>query len=313
MLPDWERAMATYANISDIILASANVVDHRAAVHTIMKPAGYPTFVRIARGKVTEITITRTYEHFCAEAELIRKQNLLNTCRFYTSFIPVDFPAVVLATPPTERHSCTRLEQVCARARIPFARCFLDKRSSERYDLSFFYTDVNVTIGNLSLSDLPKCAFDFFREPFGNWDLGQGRRSMRRLLVLVYGHAWQIVDVKGVGVTFVRDFAMGRIAFEDFAMRARSRTYALEDTPLYVVSNAERSRYLLWSDVNDTRTLRARLAQARAGAFDAEMALPMDELIPDLSALWIWAAAAVGAIAIGAFVWKKRPRAQKVE
>jgi hypothetical protein len=313
MLSEWERAAVTYANISDIILASADVVEQRTAVLKIMTPSGYPTFARIARGKSTEITVTRTYEQFCAEAELIRKQNLLNACRFYTSFTPVDFPAVVLATPPAERHSCTVLEQVCARASVPFARCFLDKRSSEQYNLTFIYTDVNITIGNLSVLDLPKFSFDFFREPFGNWDIAGGRRSTRRMLVLVYGYAWQIADVKGIAVTFVRDFALGRIAFEDFAMRARTSAYAVEDTPLYVVSNAERSRYLLWSDVNDTRTLRERLAQVRAGAFDAAMSLPMNELIPNMSTVWVWAAAAVGALLIGGFVWKKRPRPQKVE
>jgi hypothetical protein len=153
---------------------------------------------------------------------------------------------------------------------------------------------------------------DFFREPFGEWDLATGRRSTRRLLVLVYGYAWQVVDVMGVAKTFVRSFAMGRIGLDEFTARVGKTVYEVRDTPLYVVSNGDRSKYLVWSDVKDTQTLRERLTRAQSGEFDAEMAFPMEGFIPEFWRLSVWTAAVPPIILCGV-VWWSRRRTRKIE
>jgi hypothetical protein len=313
VLPIWEQAALTYANNSDIIFASADVISHRSAVHKILHPPGYPTFVRVVQGKSTEISAGRTYEHFCAEAELIRKHSLLTTCQFYAPLRIIDRPAVVLATPQTERHSCRLLEQVCARAKVPFSRCFLDKESPQRYNLTFVYTDVNLTIGNVSRSDLPKCVSDFIRDPFGDWDISEAHRSTRRILILVFGYVWQIVHVKGVAKMFVRDFVMGRLSLDDFATRFGTKKHSIEDTPLYIVSNADRSRYLIWSNLKDIPALKDNLTRALSGDFDSEMMFSF-RVISGFSRIWVWVtAASVVFLLLGGSILKYRWRTEKVE
>jgi hypothetical protein len=313
IMPLWNQAMATYANVTDIVLASVEVVQHRSSVYKLIRPSGYPAFVRIIRGTATELSVGRTYEKFCEEAELIRKQNLLKVCRFYSPFAVMDYPSVVLTTPSTEKESCALLYRTCWSANVPFAQCFMGKGSSISYNLTFFYTDVNLTIGNLSRSELTRCVSDFVREPFGDWDLQAAKRSMRRLLILVFGYAWQIVDVKGIGRAFLRDFAMVRVSLDDFVRRIGIGAYEIQDTPLYVVSNRDRTRYLIWSDVRDTQTLRDRLNRARNGEFDSDMTFSIDRIIPHVSAGWVLPSAAMLAGIVVGILWTTKRRNRKME
>jgi hypothetical protein len=309
----WVRAMAAYAGAPDVVLACADVPAHARAVARIMRPSGYPAFARVARGAATERSVGRTYEQLCAEAERIRKQGLLPDCRFYAPAAPIDRPAVVLTTPAAERGACALLYRTCWRAGAPAARCLMAAESGLSYALSFFYDDVNITIGNLTRAQLAPCVADFMREPLGEWDVQAAPRSTRRLLVLVFAYAWQIADVRGVARAFVRDFAIARMAVDDFARRAGAGAYGPQDTPLYVVTDRDRSRCLVWADVRDTRTLRERLARARDGEFDSEMALPIGRIMPHTSLGWLLPSAALMVGVVVGILWAARHRNRKME
>jgi thiol-disulfide isomerase/thioredoxin len=316
ILPEWRRMMSTYANITDIIIAECDIIDHRRAALKLLTVRGYPTFGTIAKGKVTEIATGRTYDAFCQQTEMIRKLNLLGTCRFHWDMTLIDYPAFVFATPATEKMSCWVMEKTCKRAKVPLSRCFLAKQSSESgFGITVLYgRDENATIDNLSKTRLADVVFDFWREPLGNWQLKEGLRGTRRLLVLAYRFAWQIVDMQGIGRNFKRDFLLGRMSFSQFCEARKDHRYSVDDTPLYIVSNSDRSRYTIWSGVSSVAALRAKLERVQKNELDSEMSLPFRELIHESPSYLFIEIIFMGALVlISVFVCLRNRRVQKLE
>jgi thiol-disulfide isomerase/thioredoxin len=310
VFPIWQTVMTKYAQIPGIIIASVDVVTEPEAAHLIFPRGGYPVFVQLIRGNATELSVTRTFEAFCERADQIRKLSGSPHCQLFSRDIPLIYPMFVLATPGNFSRTCDALRQACTTGNSDLRSCFLSPWNSNGLSLTIAYArDWNFTIENVPLQSLGKLISDYSREPFGGWDLRTSVTSERRLAILVYSEAYQLLDVKSIAKSQAEHFLMGRMTFSEFEALVGERNANREDAPLLLVSDLRRRKAVVWRKLAAKKKVIADLQLLREGKFDSEMAFRLDRIQGRSGRVWYVVGFVFVTTLFGfAFLWVCRSR-----
>jgi hypothetical protein len=211
----------------------------------------------------------------------------------------------ILTAPQNQSKPCKVLNHACTIKNSELLHCFLNRGNFNGLSLTVAYgPDWNFTLPNVTTRSLRNIISDYSREPFGGWDLRTSVRSARRLAILVYSEAYQLLGVKSIAISQSEYFLMGRLTFADFETLVGDRTVKPEDAPLLLVSDKRRAKCLIWRKLGPNKDIIANLQLVREGKFDAEMAMRLDAIQGRSKAVWylvglvVLAAAALGFVGV---------------
>ena len=278
--PVWKELMDKYEASKKIMIAEIDCVNYREQCKSVFSASGWPTFLTIVKGKITQIRPTRTLEFFSQVADHLIQRDYSIPCLMYPVDFAHEFPSFVLSLKDTkDAEVCRQLKQIEGFVPgIEHRTFFIPAPASETEYAAVLANDIVVNFEQeLSIPLMVKWTHDMSLMAFGNWRLDEGLVTCRRFAFMVTSDLRQVSRFKSAASSVIKDALVGKVDYSEFTEKEPGVNVT---APALVFADKEKQKFFIVNSIDSDRQMREVLADFIAGKFDDQMNITLPKLLP---------------------------------
>ena len=278
--PTWKELMDKYESSKKIMIAEIDCVNYREQCKSVFSASGWPTFLTIVKGKITQIRPTRTLEFFSQVADQLIQRDYSIPCLVYPVDFAHEFPSFVLSVKGMkDAEMCRQLKQIEGFVPgIEHKMFYMPGPASETEYAAVLGNDIVVNFEEeLSIPLMVKWTHDMSLMAFGNWKLDEGLVTVRRFAFMVTSDLRQVSRFKSAASSVIKDALVGKVDYSEFTEKEPNVNVS---APALVFADKEKQKFLVVNSINSDRQMRDLLADFVAGKLDDQMNITLPNLLP---------------------------------